>query len=249
MNTERPWYEDDAFWETWKPILFRPQRIQITVEEVDKIIKLLEITPGIHILDLGCGVGRHSLELARRGFKVTGIDRTESYIKHAREQADNEKLDVEFVRSDMRTFCRPGAFDAVINLFTTFGYFEDIEDDRKVIRNVIVSLKPGGIFLIDTIGKEVLAKIFQKRTWAEHDGVLVLQEHNLSRNWSWMQNRWIMLRNNERIEHSVSHRLYAGSEMAALFSDSGFSRVDIYGDLDGHPYDETARRQIAVGRK
>jgi SAM-dependent methyltransferase len=219
------------------------------VEEIDKVVRLLQITPGIRVLDLGCGIGRDSLELARRGFKVTGIDRTESYLQQAREQAEKEKLDIEFVRSDMRAFRLAGAFDAVINLFTTFGYFEDINDDRKVIGNVIESLKPGGVFILDTHGKETLAKIFQKRMWHEQDGVIVLQEHNVSQNWSWMQNRWIMLRNNERIENIISHRLYAGSEMAALLSGSGFSRVDIYGDFDGHPYDETARRLVAVGHK
>jgi SAM-dependent methyltransferase len=223
--------------------------VQYAMEEIDKVVRLLQITPGIHVLDLGCGIGRDSLELARRGFKVTGIDRTESYLQEARGQAVKEKLDIEFVRSDMRSFRRSGAFDAVINMFTTFGYFENADDDRKVIENVVESLKPGGAFILDTHGKESLARIFQKREWREQDGVFCLQEHSLSRNWSWMENRWIMIRNNERIEHNISHRLYAGSEMAALFSGCGFSRVDIYGDLEGHPYDETARRLVAVGHK
>jgi SAM-dependent methyltransferase len=249
MDTERPWYEDDSFWETWRPFLFPPQRIQNTVDEVDKIVKLLGITPEIRILDLGCGVGRHSLELARRGYKITGVDRTENYLRQARGQAAGENLDIEFVKSDMRAFSRPGAFEAAVNLFTTFGYFEDSSDDRKVIKNIIASLKPGGIFLMDIISKEVLAKMFQKRTWVERDGVLLLQEHNLSRNWSWMDNRWIMIRNDKRLEYRVSHRLYAASEIMALFSENGFSRTEIYGDLEGHPYDETAQRLVAVGWK
>lgn len=249
MNTVKPWHEDDSFWETWGSWLFLPPRIQHAVEEVDKTVRLLQIAPGARVLDLGCGVGRHSLELARRGFKVTGVDRTKSYLKQAREQAEKEKLDVEFVQSDMRAFHRPGAFDAVINLFTTFGYFEDINDDRKVIANVCDSLKPGGAFIMDTHGKETLSKIFQKHIWNEYEGIIVLQEMTVSQNWSWMQSRWIMLRGNERIENTVSHRLYAASELAALLTDGGFSRVDVFGDGDGHPYDETARRLVVVGHK
>jgi SAM-dependent methyltransferase len=249
MNTIKPWYENDSFWETWKPWLFAPPRIQHAVEQINQILGLLKIVPGARVLDLGCGVGRHSLELARRGFKVTGVDRTTNYLKQAQEQAATEKLDVEFVHSDMRAFRRPGVFDAVISLFTSFGYFEDINDDRKVMRNVSDSLRPGGVFIIDTHGKETLAKIFQKRVWNEYENMIVLQEHTVSQNWSWMQARWIMLRGNERIENTVSHRIYAGSELAALFTDNGFSRADVYGDLEGHHYDETARRLVVVGYK
>jgi SAM-dependent methyltransferase len=249
MNTVKPWHEDNSFWEIWGPWLFSPQRIQNATEEADKTVRLLQITPGTHVLDLGCGVGRHSLALARRGFKVTGIDRTKIYLQQARSQANKEKLDVEFIHSDMRAFCRPAAFDVVINLFTTFGYFEDIADDRRVVKNVYESLKPGGAFIMDTHGKETLARVFQKHIWNENEGIIVLQEQAISQNWSWMQSRWIMLKGNERIENIISHRLYAASELAALFTGNGFSWVDIFGDLDGNPYDETARRLVAVGHK
>jgi SAM-dependent methyltransferase len=249
MNTVKPWYENDTFWETWQPWIFAQHKIKAAVEEAEKTIRLLQIAPGARVLDLGCGIGRHSLELARRGFEVTGIDRTKSYLNQAREQAEKEKLDAEFVQSDIRAFRRPGAFDAVISLYTSFGYFEDINDDRKVMRNIGDSLKPGGVFIIDTHGKETLAKIFQKRMWYEFENMIVLQEMTVSQNWSWMQSRWIMLRGSERIENTVSHRIYAGSELAALFTDNGFSRADIYGDLEGHPYDETARRLVVVGHK
>ena len=80
METIQPWHEDDSFWETWGPLIFTPQRIADAIEEVTKIIKLLNIQPGSSVLDLGCGIGRHSLELARRGYQVTGVDRTRGYL-------------------------------------------------------------------------------------------------------------------------------------------------------------------------
>ncbi|MFH1652210.1 MAG: class I SAM-dependent methyltransferase, partial [Chloroflexota bacterium] len=215
MTTRTPWHEDDSFWEDWGPVMF-PRRIwEGTPLEVDGIISLLGISPGMHILDLGCGPGRHSLELARRGFRVTGVDRTRVYLDEASQRAAVAGLDIEFVHEDMRSFYREGVFDAAINMLTSFSYFEDPEEDRQVVANVYRSLKPGGVFLLETNGKEVLARIFQERSWDEEDGILWLQERRVSQNWGWMENRWIMIKGDTRIEGNISHRLYAATEMTA----------------------------------
>lgn len=249
MNKSKPWHEDDAFWETWHPLIFSSRHMENAAGEVDKIIHLLEITPRAHILDFGCGIGRHSLELARRNYQVTGVDRTLSYLEEAKNRAKREKLTVKFIREDMRTFQRPDTFDAVINMFTTFGYFEDDEDDRQIIVNIYDSLKSGGALIIDTHGKESFARIFQERIWTEINGIIWLQEQVVSDLWSWVQSHWIMLRGNERIEAKISFRLYSGTEISALLTGCGFSQVDIYGDLSGNPYDHTAKRMVVVGRK
>ncbi len=248
METRVSWHEDDSFWETWESWLFSQQRIASAKDEVDRVINLMKIEPEEYILDLCCGVGRHSLELARRGFQVTGVDRTRGYLDKARNQAKEEGLEIEFIQGDMRLFSRPDTFDIVISMFTSFSYFEDPQEDRRVIENVFESLKPDGRFIIQTHAKETLARIFRERDWNENeaDGVIVLQERKVSQNWSWMENRWIMLKGSERIEHKVAHRLYAGSELVNLLCDCGFHHVDLYGDLDGNPYDHTARQLVAV---
>jgi 2-polyprenyl-3-methyl-5-hydroxy-6-metoxy-1,4-benzoquinol methylase len=147
------WYEQDSYWTTFESILFNRKRIADTPAQVDHIIKLLQIEDGAKILDLCCGIGRHSLEFARRGFQVTGVDRTQSYLDKARQQAKTENLNIEFIKEDMRKFCRDDTFDVVINMFTSFGYFEDSEDDRQVVENIFRSLKSGGKFLIEIMGK------------------------------------------------------------------------------------------------
>ena len=243
------WHEQDAFWTKWAPFLFEERRWEQAQEEVANIISLLKISPGASILDLCCGPGRHSLQLARAGFSVTGVDRTKTYLQKARNQAEKEGLKVEFVQDDMRTFCRPNAFDVAINLFTSFGYFEDINEDKLVVRNVYGSLKDKGVLLIDTMGKEVLARIFRERDWYEAHGFLVLQERKVSRNWSWMESRWIMIKDGKIEEHKVSHRLYSAAELAALLKDCGFTAIDAYGDLSGAPYDHTAKRLVIVAHK
>ena len=229
--------------------MFSQQRLEGSPAEVKNIISLLGIKPPARVLDLGCGVGRHSLELARQGFRVTGVDRTRRYLEQATGKAAQEGLNIEFVQDDMRAFCRPDTYDTVINMFTSFSYFGDPEEDRQVVINVFESLKPGGIFLLETHGKETLARIFLEKNWEEINGVFVLYERKPTRNWGWMENRWIMFKDDQRIEHTVSHRLYSATELAAMITDCGFTQVNAYGDLSGNPYDHTARRLALVARK
>jgi len=245
----KPWYEDDAFWETWAPYMFGKERWENAPQEVTNLISLLKISPGATVLDLCCGPGRHALELSRRGFSVVGVDRTRIYLDKARKQAETEGLKVEFLQEDMRNYCKPGAFDAVINLFTSFGFFEDKREDELVLKNVYRSLKEGGVFVIDIIGKEVIARIFRERDWSEEDGVLFLEDRKVVKDWSWMENRWILIKGNKREEFHFSHRPYSAVELATLLKTSGFNTITIYGDLAGSPYDHKAKRLVAVAQK
>lgn len=248
MTETRPWYEDDSFWLTWGPMMFTPMRVADATRQIDQILSLAAIPAGAHVLDLCCGVGRHSLELARRGFKVTGVDRTPEYLEQAAAEAKREGLDIEFVREDMRAFRRPASFDAAINLFTSFGYFVDPQEDRRVVDNVYRSLRPGAVFVMDMTGKEVLARVFRERDWQESEGALWLEERKLHNDWSWIEARWIMFKDGRRDEWKVEHRLYSASELTALLR-GGFAEAKAYGGLDGSPYDQTARRLVAVARK
>jgi len=245
----KAWYEQDAFWETWATFMFSKERLENAPAEVTNIISLLKINPGASILDLCCGLGRHSLEFARRGFRVVGVDRTQIYLEKARKQAEAEGLDIEFIQEDMRSFCKPDAFDAAINLFTSFGFFEDIKEDEQVVKNVHRSLKDGGAFIIDVMGKEVLARIFRERDWHEHEGAIVLEERKVVKDWSWMENRWIMLKEGKSEEFRYSLRPYSAVEISALLSDCGFGNIKAYGDLEGSPYDHKAKRLVVVAQK
>jgi SAM-dependent methyltransferase len=212
-------------------------------------MRLLKLEPGAAVLDLCCGPGRHSVELARRGFRVTGVDRTSAFIASAHGHAQKQNLDVEFVQADMRTFSRAGAFDAALMMYTSFGYFEDPAENQLVIVNVCRSLRDRGSLIIELMGKEVLARIFSERDWQESDDAFLLQERKVVNDWSWMEGRWILLRGGERHEFQVTHWIYSAAELTALLSDGGFASVDIYGDLEGSPYDQTARRLVAVAHK
>ena len=243
------WHEQDEFWGTVP--MFREAHWEMAAEQVEGVIDLAGLAPGAAVLDLPCGVGRHSLELARRGFRVTGVDRTAGYLQTARERAAAEGLDVEWLQADMREFVRPEAFDAVVNLFTSFGYFEDPVEDRRVAESFYRSLKPGGVLVMEMMGKEVLARIFRPRDWEElPDGTLFLQERTVAHDWSWIENRWIVVKpDGQRHDFAVEHRLYDAAGLRALLLDVGFESVAIYGGLDGVIYGPEARRLVAVARK
>lgn len=242
------WHEQEDFWETVP--LFDEQRLEMAPAEVDAVLSLLDLEPGAAVLDLCCGVGRHSLELARRGYHVTGVDRTAAFLEAARNQAEAEGLDVEWVQADMREFVRAGSFAAAVNLFTSFGYFEDPAQDRRVADNLAQSLAPGGSLVMEMMGKEVLARIFHPCDWRElQDGSLFLQERRICRDWTWIENRWILVKDGQRKEYPLGHRLYDGAGLRALLLQAGFESVALYGDLAGAPYDSEARRLVAVARK
>jgi SAM-dependent methyltransferase len=212
-------------------------------------VKLLALESGQHVCDLCCGIGRHSLELAHRGFRVTAVDRTEQYLDEARRQAETAGLEIEFVQDDMRHFCRREAFDAVLNMFTSFGYFDAQADDRRTVENAYRSLKPGGTLLVEVIGKEIVARIFQPRDWQDTSDGIVLYERKVVDDWSRIENRWILVRDGRQHEWGFQHRIYAATELSGLLTDCGFTRVEAYGDLNGAAYDEKAERLVVVGYK
>jgi SAM-dependent methyltransferase len=249
MKELKSWYEDDAFWKKVSPILFGEKCWKSTAPQIDQVARLLDLKPPLEILDLCCGLGRHSLELARRGFAVTGVDRTALYLEKARQQAESEKLSTTFVQEDMRKFCRPDGFDIVLNFYTSFGYFENPAEDRRVLVNMEQSLKKDGRLVMEMMGKEILARIFRERDWHEEDGVIWLEERKVSKDWTWIDSRWIMLEGSKRNEFRISHRLYSAAELAALLKDCGFHSVDIYGNLAGAPYDQNAERLVVVAHK
>jgi SAM-dependent methyltransferase len=249
MEKESAWHDDKEFWTTFAPFMFPESRWIATPAEVDHLIALMRLDSGAKILDLGCGPGRHSLELTRRGYRVTGVDVTAAHLEKAREQAQAEGLEVEWVQDDMRRFVRANAFDATLNLFTSFGYFDDPAENLKVLANVFRSLKDGGKLILELMGKEVLARIFQPRDWDEQDDLILLQERRVSDNWNHIENRWILIQEGKRHEFNISHWIYSAAELTAMLKDCGFASVEICGDLAGAPYDHTASRLVAVAER
>lgn len=243
------WFDDETFWESLDWFLFSQIRTnEITSVEADQIVKLLQPSTGAAILDLCCGPGRHCVEFARRGFRVTGVDRTARYLERARTRATDQSLDIEFVQADMRAFKRSEHFDFALNLFSSFGYFEDRNDDLQVLRNLHESLKPGGKLLMEMLGKEPLCRVFRERLWHHRPGTeeYLLQETSVRSGWDWIENRWILIRGGDHKVFTFGMRVWSGAELSGALREVGFSQVELYGSLEGTPYDNTAQRLVAV---
>ena len=259
------WFEDKDFWERFAPIMFdndhwaevpavaegiaRFSGFGSYLKKTKSSIKSSPKKSAPKILDLCCGFGRISTELARRGFAVTGVDITESYLRTAREEAAYEKLEVEYINADARKFTRENYFDAAVNLYTSFGYFSDPKDDLSLLVNVCKSLKDGGTFIIETLGKEIAVWNFVETEWFERAGFTVLTEYETLDSWTTLKNRWILIKNGKRVEKIFTQRLYAASELRALLLEAGFGGVEIFGDWNEGLYDHQADRLIVVARK
>jgi SAM-dependent methyltransferase len=179
---------------------------------------------------------------------MTGVDRTQKYLDHAAAEADRANLPVELVHADMRDFRRPGAFDAAINLYTTFGYFADPADDKRVAENLRASLKDGGGLVMEMIGREVLLRDFKPEDRFEADGISFVERRAFDDSGSWLTNRRTIIQGDRKEEMELSHRIYSGPALESLLASAGFGSVRIFGDFGGSPYDAVARKPVAVAR-
>jgi SAM-dependent methyltransferase len=241
------WFADEALWAATYPFLFPESRFADARAEVEHILALVSRGTGA-VLDLACGPGRHSVILAQRGFQVTGVDQSAVLIGKARERAADLNVAVEWVHADMRAFRRPASFDLALNLFTSFGFFRDDADNQRVLENVAVSLKPGGVFVLDTAGKEVLARSFSATASTEIPDGLVIHRRTVVDSWSRLETEWIILQGGTNQSFRFGHWIYSAREIASMFRRAGFADVQVSGDFTGAPYGPSASRLVVVGR-
>ena len=245
----KEWFDNDSFWRELYSFMFPEERIAGADQQMAKALALTT-PPGPVVLDLCCGPGRCSIALAKKGFRVTGVDRTKFLLGKAQARARDEHVRVEWVRSDMRDFLRPNSFDLALSMFTSFGYFDDKREDIKVLRNVFASLRPGGAFLMELLGKEQLARIFQPTVSTTlPDGAVLVQRHEVFAAWTRVRNEWLLLKNGRVRSFQFHHTVYSGQELRDRLESVGFGGVKVYGNLEGQEYGPAAERLIVVARK
>ncbi|PIE35818.1 methyltransferase type 11 [candidate division KSB3 bacterium] len=243
------WFEDDGFWTKMYPYMFSEERLETTQHEVDGIFTLTGFQTG-QVLDLCCGPGRHSILFAQKGCQVTGVDRTPFLLKKAREKAEEEGVAVEWVEEDMRRFSRPETYDLTLSMLTSLGYFDDPQEDMLVLKNLYHSLKPGGICVLDMMGREILARNFHDTVSEKHaDGSILVQRREILDGWGTLRNERILIENGTALTYSFEQRIYSGQELRESLSRVGFHNITLYGNLKGDPYDHRASRLVAIGWK
>jgi SAM-dependent methyltransferase len=172
------------------------------------------------------------------------------YLERAKKSAKDEKLNIEFVLDDMRTFYRKKSFDIILSMFTSFSYFDDHEEQMLVLRNIYTSLRAGGRFILESMAKEILARIFLRYSWSEWPHGFMLEEREAIENWSKMHNKWIFIERNGTVHRwDVIHWIYSGAEIKGMLESVGFSDVKVFGGLDGRDFDNEADRLVVIATK
>jgi D-alanine-D-alanine ligase len=211
---------------------------QLTSKEVDVFCGILNIAPTDKILDLCCGQGRVTLELARRGFSnVEGVDRSHYLIQRGKAQAKKESLSIKFKEGDARKLrYASDTFDVVMILGNSFGYFETVEDDMRVVREVFRVLKPWGKVLIDVTDGEYLRRKFQPRSWEWIDKkFFVCRERSLSLDKQRLISREVVTNVEKGVvaDQFYAERLYTKKSITELLEKAGFTDVAIHGQIAG----------------
>jgi D-alanine-D-alanine ligase len=251
MGVVDPHWYTTFFGDEWLRSIALHIPAERTTREVDFVVEALALEPGARVLDLACGHGRHSLELARRGYRVTGLDLSEPSLAIARQAASQASLDVEFIHGDMREIPFTGEFDAVINLFTAFGYLENEAEDQRVLDSVARALKPEGGFLIDTINALWLFRHFEPHGWQElEDGTLLLEDRRYNPLTGRNEVTWQLIHpDGTRHQQSHSLRLYTLVELATMLCRASLRVEATWGDFEGAEYGLDTRRMIVLARK
>lgn len=246
---EKEWFDNNAFWRELYPFMFAEKRFEDGVEEAKQILELVS-PKGKNVLDLCCGPGRIAIPLAQEGYQVTGVDRTKFLLNKARSRAKDAKVQIEFIEQDMRDFVRPKSFHLALSFFTSFGYFDDKNEDIAVLKNIYRSLRPGGAFVVDVVSKEGLAGKFMPTTSGMlADGTRMVQCHEIIDDWTRVSNEWILIKDGKTRTFKFHLTIYSGQELRDRMELAGFQDVKIYGGVDGKPFDQKAFRLVAVGRK
>ena len=212
---------------------------------LDNLTSLLALAAGNRVLDCGCGRGRHSVYLSEKGFETTGIDLCATNIEPLKK---NESKNLAFYTHDIRNLFRINYYDAVLSLFTTFGYFEKDAENNKAIKSISSALKKNGFLVLDFMNAEKKAKELVCEEKINIDGIdfgitrfaelnFIVKEISVSHNGK-----------NYKFREKV--KCYKQAELENFFKQNGIERVHLLGDYDLNPFDETkSERLILVGKK
>lgn len=228
-------------------IVYKHRDLQGAYEEVKQMINWLDLPQQAAVLDLCCGMGRHAVALTEFGYDVTGVDLSDVLLDEARKLADAAK--VRWMQGDMRDVPLEETFDAVVNLFSSFGYFETDEENGKVMSEIDRLLKSGGQFIIDFMNAEYVRTHLVPYSERVTDGVRIEERRSIE-NGSVIKH--IVLKEEELADrHYVERvRLYGLSDFEAMLKQTNLHIDQVYGDYSQATYDERqSPRLIIVGHK
>jgi SAM-dependent methyltransferase len=203
-----------------------------------------EAVPVPHALDLACGPGRHALSLAEHGFRVTAVDLSPTLLEYARSEADQLGVDIDFIQSDMRHVVYSHQFDLVVQLFTSFGYFDDPADDHHVLHEVRNALLTDGYYALDLLNERHLRQHLVAHSEKHYHGQTIREERHFEGD---RVVKTISIPVDGDIQHfRESVRLFSRDEIEEMLIEAGLHPFRWFGDYAGSDYDEELSPRMFV---
>ena len=250
MSKQAPWYVN---WFSSKLYLelYKHRNEDDARNLINLIQRTLPLKKDDKVLDVACGEGRHSIELARRGFNVTGFDLSKFLISEAKRhhKALPERfIKVNFLNRDMKRFDFKNSFDAVVNLFTSFGYFSKDEDNFRVIQNVSSSLKKNGYFVFDFLNGNYLKKNIVPYDKKMFQGKEFIQKRRIENDFVIKE---ITIRSGARkTAYEEILKLYDIGTLKKVFADNSLKTIHSFGDYYGNKFSkDKSQRLILIAQK
>jgi ubiquinone/menaquinone biosynthesis C-methylase UbiE len=222
-----------------------------TEREVAGLHWMLDLPAGSRVLDVCCGMGRQLVRLARDGFDMFGVDASEMMVRMARDAAREFGVSGPVVRGDAAALpFASGAFDAVTNLFNSFGYLPTVEDDARVLSEAARCLKPGGRFILDTRNSkyQILYAPYHQVTHLA-DGREAIMRCRWDGQTRRLVSTWYDAKQSDKILHQAAIRLYRIEELETMLAEAGFAKLVWLGGYDCHEFEGYERQLIYVGEK
>jgi SAM-dependent methyltransferase len=207
---------------------------RVIARQCDFIEQRFGLARGATILDVGCGLGLHAVELTRRGYLVVGLDLSLPMLARAADEAQDSGFKINFLHADMREMNFDGAFDAVLCYNTTFGYFDD-EGNKQVVERLYRALKPRGLLLLEVVNRDYVVRSQPNLVWFEGDGCVVMEESQMNYITSRLEvKRTVILDDGRQRDNLYSLRTYALHELGQILHHQGFRVVEVSG-WEAHP--------------
>ncbi len=249
MKTTSPWWAthfDAQYLHEYEPLFNLVQDRR----EVARLLDVLELPSGARVLDCPCGQGRHAHLLAEAGFDVDGLDYSKPLLEVAKRRGTGRTL--RYTQGDMRKLPAKwtGRFDAVVNLFTSFGFFDDPYDDRKVLAQFARVLKPGGLLIWHGGSRDgVMARFLSRDWWSTEDGTVFGQERRFDPLSGFLEitSTWRGPKGDGERTHRI--RLYSASELAARMQEVGLVVEQAFDAWTERPLTRKSSEMLLVARK
>jgi SAM-dependent methyltransferase len=210
------------------------------------VMKHVPLRPSDRVLDLCCGQGRHSLLFAENGFRVTGMDLSRTLLERAK-YTGKDHSSAWFIQTDMRALPTGPAFDLILNLFTSFGYFDDDSENQLVFNEFNSALKPGAHFVFDYFNAGFVRRTLVPHQRDQVSGIEVEQNRTIEN--GRVQKKITLRKANSEDTYFESVKMYSRNEIEQMMTSAGLTPIHVFGDYDGSAWFEDAPRLIIIGQK